>query len=58
MDLKEFTNPNNKKFDLDNLILKAKLAKGVGHNYHGEPVRMAQLSFIYFSISYPTYYCI
>ena len=30
--------PIIKKLDLNDAILTAKLAKGMGHNYYGEPI--------------------
>lgn len=39
--------PITKKLDLNDPVLRAKLAKGMGHNYYGEPTWPNDLLYIF-----------
>jgi hypothetical protein len=45
--LKNSPIPITKKPDLNNPVLRAKLAKGMGHNYYGEPAWPNDLLYIF-----------
>ena len=47
-----------KKPDLSNPILRAKLAKGIGHNYYGEPAWPNDLLYIFPIVILGTFACI
>ncbi|XP_057863199.2 cytochrome b6-f complex subunit 4-like [Cryptomeria japonica] len=46
-----------KKLDLNDLVLRAKLAKGMGHNYYGEPAWPNDLLYIFPIVIFVTIAC-
>jgi len=48
----------NKKPDLTDLKLRAKLAKGMGHNYYGEPAWPNDLLYIFPVVIFGTFACL
>ncbi|KAG2587912.1 hypothetical protein PVAP13_5NG178743 [Panicum virgatum] len=55
--LKNSPIPITKKPDLNDLVLRAKLAKGMGHNYYGEPAWPNDLLYIFSVVILGTIAC-